>query len=196
MVENSDRNSIHLSWPADLVVPIANKVYENMVCMQAWKVVSKGQIEGIIDTVRNSLLRFILEIEEMDPDAGESRQEDPKLSPDKVTQTFNNYILGNHNIVGSGSSLTQSVHQNITQGDFRSLESALKQLGVNEEDLKELSAAIEKDGNRKRTEGFGQNVKVWIESMSQKVISGAWDIALETAPLLLSSAISSYYGWN
>jgi len=93
MIENSEGGNIDFHWSADLVVPIADKVYENMVCMQAWKVISVNQIEGIINTVRNRLLNFVLEIEEMDPEAGESRQNEPGLSPDKVTQTFNNYIL-------------------------------------------------------------------------------------------------------
>ena len=196
MVENSDKNNINLSWSPDLVVLIADKIYENMVCMQAWKVISINQIEGIIDTVRNRLLNFILEIEEMDSEAGEARQGESKLSPDKVTQTFNNYILGNNNIVGSGSNFTQSVQQSITQGDFKSLEHALKELGIKEKDIKELSEAIEKDGNRKQADGIGQSVKAWIGNMIQKIISGAWNIALETAPLILSSAISSYYGWK
>ncbi len=196
IIENSKGNTVQIHWPADLIVPIADRVYENMVCMQAWKDISINQIEGIIDTVRNRLLKFVLEIEEMDPEAGESRQNEPRLSPDKVTQTFNNYILSSHNIISSGSNFTQSVYQNITQGDFNSLGSALNELGVKEEDIKELSEALAKDGARKRTEGIGHNVKIWIGSMVQKVVSGVWDVALETAPLLLSKMIYSYYGWN
>jgi len=195
IIENSKGNTVQIHWPADLVVPIADKVYENMVCMQAWKDISINQIEGIIDTVRNRLLRFILEIEEMDPEAGESSYEEGRLTPDKVAQTFNNYILGNHNIIGSGSNFTLSVYQNITQGDFKSLESALKHIGVKEADIKELSEALAIDGVRKQTEGIGHNVIVWIGNMVQKVVSGVWDVALETAPLLLSKMISSYYGW-
>lgn len=195
MVESGDR-TFNFQWPADFVVPIADKIYENMVCMQAWKIISVDQVEGIIDTVRNRLLSFVLEIEDIDPKAGESRQEEDNLSPDTVSQVFNNFILGSHNVVGSGTNVSLAVTQSVSEGDFESLAETLKSWGLENDDVRELSEAIDEDGARNKKDGYGKNVRNWIGKMIQKIISDAWDMAIETAPILLSKAISVYYGWN
>jgi len=67
---------------------------------------------------------------------------------------------------------------------------------VPEEDITALAKALGEDGERSTTEEFGPRVKAWIANMAKKVSQGLWDVALETAPLLLASAISSYYGWT
>lgn len=195
MVESGER-TFNVHWPADFVVPIADKIYENMICMQAWKVISVDSVEGIINTVRNRLLNFILEVEEIDPTAGDSAQENPDISPEHVSQIFNNYILGSHNIVGTGTNFSQTINVSINEGDFQSLASVLEDWGLEENDVEELESAIEDDGERNKNEGFGTNVKTWIGNMVQKITKGAWDMAIETAPMLLSKALSSYYGWN
>ena len=183
-------------WPADFTLLIADKIYEDMVCMQAWKTISIEAIEGVLDTVRNRLLSFILELEELDPDAGEGVGSAAQLSPQEVSQVFNNYILGSYNVVASGASVIQSVGRHAASGDFHSLERVLSGWGVDDADIRALAKAIESDGDVARRDGFGPKVREWIGRMIERILEGAWKIGLETAPLLLSKAISSYYGWD
>ena len=196
LVETGE-TALRAEWPADLTLFIADKLVENMVCLQAWKAISVQTIEGVLDTVRNRLLGFVLEVEELDPDAGEGIASETKLSPEDVTQVFNNYILGSYNIVGSGTSVAQDVRQYaIAEGDFASLQSALRALGLGDEDIELLDQAIQSDGQRTKQDGHGPKVREWIGAMIQKAVNGAWKVALESAALVLSRAISSYYGWG
>lgn len=187
---------LRAEWPADLTLVIGDRLIENMVCLQAWKPISVQAIEGVLDTVRNRLLSFVLEVEGLDPEAGEGIASETNLSPEAVTQVFSNYILGDYNIVGTGSNVTQNIRQYaVTTGDLASLASALKGWGVDDKDIQLLGEAIQSDGERTRQDGFGPKVREWMGTMVQKAISGAWKIALEIAALALSRAISSYYGW-
>jgi len=196
LVETGE-TALRAEWPADLTLFIADKLVENMVCLQAWKAISVQAIEGVLDTVRNRLLGFVLEVEELDPDAGEGIASETKLSAEDVTQVFNNYILGSYNIVGSGTSVAQDVRQYVVaKGDFDSLESALKGWGADDEDIQALAEAIQCDGERTRRDSFGPKVRDWIGAMMQKVLNGAWKVGLESAAILLSRAIASYYGWG
>ncbi|MBM2827261.1 MAG: hypothetical protein HW403_1325, partial [Dehalococcoidia bacterium] len=152
-----------------MTVFLSNKVYENMECLQAWKQVPPAAIEHVLDTVRNRLLTFILELEERYPEAGEEDLSQGKEFPEEeVKQVFNTYILGSHNVVASGGSVTQTVEQTVAKGDFDSLKLVLKELGIGDADLEELKewADLELNGyneesdtvpsyRRESTECFG-----------------------------------------
>jgi hypothetical protein len=64
-------------WPADLTAVLADKFYEGMNLVRAWRVVPRNLVAGVIDTVRNRLLGFVLEIEKQYPEAGEKRRAPP-----------------------------------------------------------------------------------------------------------------------
>ena len=195
MIETG-QDHFQLAWPANVIPIIADKIIEDMILMQAWRLVSKEQVVGVVDTVRNRLLTFILELNELDPSLSGNTQASKKLPVNKVTQIFNNYILGNNNIVGSGSEFAQNVIQIINEGDFKSLQKQLLSNKVSESDIAALHIALNNDGKRTKSDGFGENVKKWIGTMIQKVLSGVWDIAIEVAPIILANSISAYYGWK
>jgi len=45
-------------WPADYLSTFGSEVYESMNCIGAWKVIPKGSIASLLDTVRNRILSF------------------------------------------------------------------------------------------------------------------------------------------
>ena len=163
--------------------------------MQAWKVVSKGHLEFILDTIRNRLLNFLLELEELSNDIGEqAKEEDPKFN-EKVTQKFITTIVGDHAVVTSGYTVTQSIIHQVTAGDIASLKKALMGVDIEEEDIEKLISALDDDGERTEEQGLGERVAEWIGTMIQKIVSGTWQGAIETAPVLLKEAIARYLGW-
>lgn len=107
MVE-SESESFRFPWPGELTALLDNEVFENMACIAAWKPFSKSQIEQILDTVRNRLLSFLLELEQIQPDIGETPSgELPPIPNDTVTQVFHTYVLGNYSVVSPGISSFQ-----------------------------------------------------------------------------------------
>lgn len=183
-------------WPADIVMLISSRVIQGMNCLSAWNMFTRTQIEGILDTVRNRLLDFILELGELQQDVvGESAR---AITKDEITQIFNTYVMGNHHSVAVGVSVNQIVTQtqNISQGDIPSLGQALASLGIDDEDVSKLSDAIEADGEQTKRGNFGTRVTNWIGEMTKKIVSGAWDVAIEYGPILLTKALYKYYGWE
>ncbi len=183
-------------WPADFTALIARYVYQDMVCLQAWKALNKGQIEHVLDTVRNRLLNFVLELREISQETVDKSGKPQPIPVEKVSQVFNTYIMGSHNVVASGASVTQTVEQKIMQRDFTSLKENLKSLGIDEHEINELKEALEADGKRTKEQHFGTRVGSWLGKMTQKIATGVWKIGMEAGPVLLTNAISAYYGWK
>jgi AbiTii-like protein len=59
-------------WPDGTLVMMANRIYENMTCLEAHHVIPVSQIAGLLDQVRNATLTFSLEVERINPKAAES----------------------------------------------------------------------------------------------------------------------------
>ena len=95
--------------PAELIPYLHNTVYENMGCLSAWRMISSDQIAQVLDTIRNRLLNFILELSELYPD-DVSSDFGTKVSilEDQVSNVFYINILGNNpTIVGSAKKVLQ-----------------------------------------------------------------------------------------
>jgi hypothetical protein len=68
------------------------RVFEAMECMAAWRVLTRGQVLGVVEGVRNRLLEFVLELKRKAPDARDAPASELPLSKDQVTQIFNTTI--------------------------------------------------------------------------------------------------------
>jgi hypothetical protein len=67
---------------------------------------TRGQLELVLDTIKNRLLDLILEIESVDPNAGEKGK--TKISSGEVDQAFNYAILGGYDVRITGEFSTQN----------------------------------------------------------------------------------------
>lgn len=108
-LNNSKEDKLRLNWPASLIPYLNNRVCANMNCMGAWRIITRGQITQILDSTRNGLLSFILELAERHPEEAKVGFEAGKQIPDeKIRQIFNYYIMGGaHKIVSSGDVSSQ-----------------------------------------------------------------------------------------
>lgn len=188
-------NILSNPWPADLVRLVGSEIYENMHCVNAWKVVPKSSVAALLDTVRNRVLSFVLEIEAEAPDAGEAPPNTKPIPDERINQVFNTYIQGNVTSLTAGSqTITQTTEITIIKDDLDSLKQYLKSLGISEPDLKELDQAIQEDAQSGVKGNLGSKVKVWLGKMISKTGSSTWNIATSVATNLLIKALSAYYG--
>jgi len=68
-----------LPWPAEVYSVLGQgDIIENMNLMQAFQVVSTSEIVAVLDSVRNKILNFALELESRNPEAGEAMKETNK----------------------------------------------------------------------------------------------------------------------
>ncbi|MGD0349375.1 MAG: hypothetical protein ABSB84_03550 [Verrucomicrobiota bacterium] len=193
LLDGGKDDTLTSNWPADACALFGRQIYRNMNLMQAWMVMSKSSVVGILSTVRNRILNFAIEIEATNPDAGEAAPGSIPVPKEKVSQIFNTYIYGTVGNVASGHDIQQAATVNVQQGDFQSLASYLKEQGVDDAEVLALKEALKSEPKPSPT-GFGKKVSTWMGKMLQKSAEGTWKVGTTVAANLLTSAIKSYYG--
>ncbi len=184
-------------WPADLIRLVGSEIYQSMHCVNAWKVIPRGTIAALLDTVRNKVLSFVIEIEVEAPDAGEAPPSVKPIADERVSQVFNTYIQGNITSLVAGSQITtQNIEITVVQNDLDSLKQYLASLGIGEPDLKELDQAIQEDAQSGVKDGLGSKVRAWFGKMISKSGSAAWNVATSAAAHILINALETYYGFK
>jgi hypothetical protein len=93
LIDNASSTILRLPWSANLIMLIQPEVYENMVCVTAWRMVGVNAVVGIIDTIKTRILEFVLEIERIAPNAGEVKLGQNAVPEKVVNQIFNECIL-------------------------------------------------------------------------------------------------------
>ena len=197
VAETATKGKLAFPWPPEAVMLAREHVpmQDGCVLVEAWKPFAKSQMDGILEQVRNRLLDFLLELQQINPAVLKSEDAIRVIPSDDVRNSFQTIILGGQNIVATGTEFTQKATQTIAAGDTQSLIAHLRSIALDNDSLADLETAIEQDGNREQ-KGLGENVKSWIGKMTVKAMDGTWKVALSTAPVILKEALSKYYGWN
>ena len=184
-------------WPAEAVTLACIHFEEKngSTLLEAWRPLTKPQLEGILDQVRNRLLDFLLELQQIDPNVMTSEAAIRAMSSDAVQNVFNTTILGNENTVAAGTHFTQAVSPAIQVLDTESLCDHLRDIGLSSSSLTALKEGLAKDGTRPRGQ-LGDSVKSWVGKMTVKALDGTWDVTLDAAATLLKNALFRYYGWS
>ena len=179
---------------SDLAVALGMNVYRDHNCVQAWAEYGTSNLVELLNTVRNRILDFSLAIWKENPAAGEEGDSsDSSLEPAVVTQIFNTTVYGGAaSLIGTAHG--SPVVLNIVPNDFQSLEAVLRENGLQQRDIEELSEALNADEHATERDKFGPRVSSWIAKMIQKAAEGVWDVGVAAAGALLAQGISKFYG--
>jgi len=191
---SSEENGLMRKWPAEYIALAQNYITASggMVLVDAHQPISKSLLIGIIDNVKNKLLDFLLDVDQNNLVIEGVEMNDEKR--DAIRQKFEINVYGDNNSIASGSNFTQSV-SNVVKNDLDSLCRFLRDNKVSEEDIVKLEEAINHDKEVDKTKNaFGQKVIAWIGNMITKAANGSWDVAMQVAPVLITSALNKYYG--
>jgi hypothetical protein len=91
--------NLQIAWPADAFSFYQTRtVAPHLVLAQAWTQISENMLAGILSTIRNRVLNFVLEIMEENPAAGEAPIGSPPITPEKTNQIFYNTINVHGNV--------------------------------------------------------------------------------------------------
>ena len=187
--------TLRIPWPADLIATVGGEIYQGMTCLQAWKAVSRGTVKHALDSIRNRLLTFLLELEAAHPELRDSEEGLADIRPEETRGLVNTFIIGDHNVVASGSDIVQEFDQEVRAGDLSSLSDALRQLGVSDGEMDRLRDAIREDGQRIRKQGFGERVAAWTAKVAGKGASGALSGMAGATGGDIAKAVAAFYGW-
>lgn len=155
LVEKLDEGLPVEFWNPDFVAWIGKKIYRDMTCMKAWKVIPQTALIAILDEIRNRILNFVLQIEAENPAAGEAEINSKPVPSEKVTQIFNTHISGDAQNVSIGGDNVQQ-HATNTNADaelFTQLINALK--SIEDSELRQtLTSSVEEMRSTQGTDSF------------------------------------------
>lgn len=192
---NKGEDFRHL-WPPNLTAMISQRVVQNGRLLEAWWLISNASLTGLVSAVRNRVLSYALDIEALNPAAGEASPGEPPVSKEALSQVFHTHIYGGTNNVAAGShdfSQTTQILGEVRKGDLDTLRKHLQRLKVRDEDVEELAEVLQKGDSVEKGE-LAKPVKGWIGNMVYKAATGAWEIGAGAAGGLLTNAISAYLG--
>jgi AbiTii-like protein len=179
-------------WSPDLIALLADRFMLGRRLLSASIVVAPNAIIGVVESIRNRVLKFVLEIDAHAPTAGEGEAGVSPITQERVNQVFNTTIMGGSNIAVGSTGVTQTVQ--VQAGDLEGLNAYLASLGLQQEDLDGLAIALKEDERPSKGQGFGKRVSAWIGDMTGKAASGTWQVGVGAAGELLATAVRWYYG--
>jgi AbiTii len=155
-------------WNPDITANFGNKIYSDMNCMQAWKVIPLTALVSATEAVRNRVLNFALEIEAESPDAGEALANSNPVPLEKVQHIFNTYITGNvQNVAAGNTSVSQSVtHNQVNDALFKNLLDALIATKDSPTEVARLTACVEEMRSSLGTSNFKKHYHDFISKLS------------------------------
>jgi hypothetical protein len=180
-----------IPWPPTLTVKYQQKFTQNFVLNRAWQEVPGSCMVGLVETVRNRVLRFALDIKDQ---LGEDQDSVAKLPAETVEKSvINNIYGGNVFIAAHAETISQVAHTNIVAGDASGLLKALSDLGVTEEGLKALQQDIEADKQDGKP-SLGQKTMGWLKDIGKYLGKEGVNIGVEVAKKAATKWIMQQYG--
>ena len=165
------------------------RMREDMVLHETYHQIPRYIFTGILDSVKNRLLDFVLDLQEKEVTAERLNNGDADREAVRNAITVN--IYGGRNVVGAGGNVHQEF--SIREGDVDSLISHLRAHNVSDEDLDELKDALVAEPNAVPG-GFGTKVNAWLEKMATKALRGEWQPGVANALAMLEQAIQKFCG--
>lgn len=158
-------------------IAMAIQFFEGMQCSRAWVEVPLSQAQALLENVRNKLLRFVLEIQKINPEVGQP--DAAPVPPAQVQQIYNQTVNvhGNVGNVGSGTNFSQTAAIDVGAGDFVGLEQFLKAQGLNLTQTRELRVAIDADRGEPNTRGIGPRTRAWLKALRETAQAAVAEIA-------------------
>ena len=192
-IANSDKGFLKIAVPPEAHAAIRNEqIREDMVLGSVVKIVNTSFLQGILDTVRNRILNFTLELESEAPKTGDPLERLRMDKSEKVQQIFNTEIKGDVSNFAQGSrQFTQRL--DVPKGDVDALKKALKLIGLEDEAIKDLVTAVQKEKPSEQG-GFGHRVSTLMGKTFTKASQGLLKVSGSVAADVLTQILKNYYG--
>lgn len=198
--EWNETKNLQTPYAPETYVLFNSQIESSYQVESAWGVFSEGAFTQILVEIRSRFLEFMLQLSDRMPSEPEP-SEIKKMSKEiGVNELFKGAIFGDGAVlnlaVGDKNTVTQTVTNNVTKGDFNSLAAELRKANVADVDIQELEVAIDEDGasGEEIPKSFGPKVRTWCGNMLAKAGTAAWDFSLQAGAGVLAGAIGKYYG--
>lgn len=172
LVKNKKSGTLEESWNPDIVAHVGQRIYRDMNCMQAWKVIPSSAIVAALDAVRTRILNFVLEIETQNPSAGESEPNSTPVPKEIVHQIYNTHIAGNVQNFAPGSTEVEQHAKYVERNDGEVLThilEAIENARLPPDVVKSISEVIEGMKASQGTPSFRQNYQKFMSFFADHI---------------------------
>jgi hypothetical protein len=135
-------------------------------------------LEGTLSGIRDRIVQFALEIEELDPDAGEAGPGEARIEPARVTQIFNQTFHGDNTAFAAAGHTVRQTQTN--QIDIQAARETVDAFGISEQDREALLSAIQQDGGQ-----AGESTRKWVDRLKGGAIGVGTGVTTQTAAAAL-----------
>lgn len=115
-----------LPWPGSLLERLADTLYADYRCRQAWKVIHRSLIESILDSIRTKLLNLLLALEKTDPDIVDSDQALAEVPAQRLELILQKVIYEHDSARDKGNALTRDRRLSASAVGHKQLETFFK----------------------------------------------------------------------
>ncbi|WP_395021008.1 hypothetical protein [Dongia sp.] len=190
---DSDGKTLQRNWPGNLVLYYQDKIVDNAHMTDAWQVIGPSAFTGIIDTIRTRVLQLALDLAD---ESGLDLEKLANSTPQHTQQIIHNHLYGSGQFVSIGN---ENQIQNIDQlnqiavmaGDRAALDKVLRQLGINDEDLAELSRTLPEASKSKR---ITAKLTGWIKAAATKAGAKLGNAALDATTAAITQLVKQFLG--
>jgi hypothetical protein len=142
-------------------------MYQDMNCLQAWKVIPVNALVGTPNIIRNKVLNFALEIKVENPEAGDAPINSIPILEDKVNHIFNTYISGHvQNVSTGGKNIIQNAK---IESNPEKLIDALVNANADSEVTKNLTGTVEEMMSTVGTKEFVSHYHNFMSIMADNI---------------------------
>ena len=182
------KGALIYEWPSDMIALYQSRLLQGCVLLTAWQQVPKLAIAGVLDTIRTRVLTMAIDIKNECERSGADFNHINPSSPEaeKLQQTVVNNMYGTV-YLAAGDQVINT--HNIAVDSWAELEEVLKASGIGDEDLTELSNAIQRDDKK-----MGTGVKGWISRNAEKVFEHGLQVGTSVGTTILTAYIKRHLG--
>jgi hypothetical protein len=170
-----------LPWPTDVVAAYQDHFMEMMTLVSARQVVPSTVFIGVLSGIRDRIVQFALEIEELDPAAGEAAPGQAPIEQGQVTQIFNQTFHGDNTAFAAGG---RDVHQAQAAVDISAVRQAAAAFGIDADEQEALATALDQDGGV-----AGVKTRAWIERLKAGAVTIGSGVATGTVVAALQGVL-------
>lgn len=178
-----------LPWNPSLTTKYQSKFFHDsdMVLNRAWQLIPGSVLVALLETVRNRVLRFALELKSQ---LGPSTPTVEKLPSAAIDKSVVNHIYGGNIVIAShAENVSQLAQTNIAVGDTAALKAALKNLGITDDGIKRLESDMEAE-----KDVIGPRLKKWMAHAGDYLGKEGVKAGFDMAKKLATRWILQHYG--
>ncbi len=160
----------------------------------AWTEISAVAVQNILAQVRSRLLDFMLQLRDTVASRGDREINRANTASIDTTSMFNSAVFGDNTTIVVGDNNRQSVIGGVRKDEFVSLRRALSSIGVPDDELNSLEAAVNEDRATLGGASFEGKTGNWFTQLLGRAAKGTVSVGVDLVSTVVAKSLTNYVG--